>query len=557
MQKIKPILSLLLTVIILLGAYPVNAADALPFQDVSEGDWYSPAVRYCFENGLMMGVSDSEFAPGDTVTREMLAQVVYRIAGGTAVEYTERFDDVKPDEWYTDAILWDAAQGLTNGAGATSFGIGEQTTREQVVTFFFRYDAPESWEKSDLSCFADSSAVSDWAVDAVNWAVASGILVGSRSGDAAFLAPNASCTRAEFAQILRRYLDGSQRETGELPDPDPTPGISKYAVTFNGIQPPHTYGTPANAKSALVRLSDLTACFPALRAETTVTDDGAAYQCRIRCGNLELGYLSGNETAVYDGTDWYIPVGALPEKLGYTPYYDEAEAHLYYTPLPDVNKIPAGINVPVLMYHAVSDNIWSEIDELFVSPANMEAQLKYLVNNGYTPIFFEDLPNAASYRKPVILTFDDGYRDNYTELFPLLKKYHVKATIFVIPDNVGKPVFMTWEQIREMSDSGLVSIQSHTMTHPDLDTLSAEKNEWELAQSQLIITRKTGKQPCVICYPTGLYNNATITSAQKHYLFGLLMKGSTDYRTGANRYTIPRYYVSRYTSLSSFINMVS
>lgn len=557
MQKIKPILSLLLTVIILLGAYPVSAADALPFADVSEGDWYCPAVRYCFENGLMMGVSDTEFAPGDTVTREMLAQVVYRIAGGTAVEYTERFDDVKPDEWYTDAILWDAAQGLTNGASATSFGIGEQTTREQVVTFFFRYDAPESWEKSDLSRFADSSAVSDWAIDAVNWAVASGILVGSRSGDATFLAPTASCTRAEFAQILRRYLDESQRETGELPDPDPTPSISKYAVTFNGVQPPHTYGTPANAKSALVCLSDLTACFPSLRVETTVTDDRTAYQCRIRCGNLELGYLSGNETAVYDGTDWYIPANALPEKLGYTPYYDEAEAHLYYTPLPNVNKVPAGINVPVLMYHAVSDNIWSEIDELFVSPANMEAQLKYLVDNGYTPIFFEDLPNAASYKKPVILTFDDGYRDNYTELFPLLKKYHVKATIFVIPDNVGKPVFMTWEQIREMSDSGLVSIQSHTMTHPDLDTLSAEKNEWELAQSQLIITRKTGKQPCVICYPTGLYNNATIASAQKHYLFGLLMKGSVDYRTGANRYTIPRYFVSRYTSLSSFINMVS
>lgn len=549
--------SILLTAVILLGTFSVSAAQPFPFTDVSEGDWFRPAVQYCFDNGLMMGVSETEFAPGETVTREMLAQVVYRIAGGTPVEYTDRFDDVAPDEWYTDAILWDAAQGLTNGSTATAFGIGEQTTREQVVTFFFRYDAPESWEKADLNRFADSSDVSIWAHDAVNWAVASGILVGSQSGDAVLLAPTASCTRAEFAQILRRYLDESQRETGELPTPDAAPPVSEYSITIAGVPLSHTYGTTENAKNALVRLSDLAICFPSLRVETTVTDDRTGYQCRIRCGTLELGYLSGKSASVYDGTDWYIPAGVLPEKLGYTPYYDAAQKHLYYTLLPDVAKIPSGISVPILMYHAVSDNIWSDNDELFVSPSNMEAQLKYLVNNGYTPIFFEDLPYAANYQKPVILTFDDGYRDNYTELFPLLKKYHVKATVFVIPDNIGKPVFLTWEQAKEMSDSGLVSIQSHSMTHPNLDTLNAAQNEWELSQSQLIITRNIGRQPCVICYPTGLYNNATIASAQKHYLFGLLMKGSTDYRTGANRYTIPRYYVSRYTSLSSFINMVS
>lgn len=555
MHKIK-LRFIFLAAAVLLTVFPVRAAQALPFRDVSESDWFCSAVRYCYENSLMLGTSDAEFSPGETVTREMLAQVVYRIAGGTPVAYSDRFDDVPPEQWYTDAILWDAAQGLTNGSTLTSFGVGEETTREQVVTFFFRYDAPESWENADLSTFADGSDVSPWAQEAVNWAVASGILVGSRSGSSLLLAPTASCTRAEFAQILRRYLDKPQ-EVGEFPAPDAVPLVSDYAVTIEGTLLPHTYGNAANAEAALIRLSDLAVCFPSLRAETTVTDDHSGYQCRIRCGTAELGYLSGTACAAYDGMDWYIPAGALPEMLGYTPYYDSAEKHLYYTRLPDVKKIPSGISVPVLMYHAVSDNIWSDNDELFVSPSGMEAQLKYLVNNGYTPIWFEDLPNAASYQKPVILTFDDGYRDNYTELFPLLKKYHVKATVFVIADNVGKPVFMTWEQIREMSDSGLVSIQSHTMTHPDLDTLSAAQNEWELAQSQLAITRKTGRQPCVICYPTGRFSSATLTSAQAHYLFGVKMNGGTDYRTGTDRYTVPRYYVSRYTSLDSFIYMIS
>ena len=83
------------------------------------------------------------------------------------------------------------------------------------------------------------------------------------------------------------------------------------------------------------------------------------------------------------------------------------------------------------MYHAVSDNMWG-IDELFVSPASMEEQLRYLVDNGYEPIWFSDLAELEQYEKPVILTFDDGYDDNYTELLPLLcdpDLEHVRKTL--------------------------------------------------------------------------------------------------------------------------------
>lgn len=88
-----------------------------------------------------------------------------------------------------------------------------------------------------------------------------------------------------------------------------------------------------------------------------------------------------------------------------------------------------GRQVPVLMYHAVGDDCWGE-EHLFVRPAELEQQLQYLSENGYETIFFEDLAHLERYEKPVILTFDDGYDDNYTLLLPLLQKYHMKATIF-------------------------------------------------------------------------------------------------------------------------------
>ena len=106
----------------------------------------------------------------------------------------------------------------------------------------------------------------------------------------------------------------------------------------------------------------------------------------------------------------------------------------------------------------------------------MEEQLRYLVDNGYEPIWFSDLAELEQYEKPVILTFDDGYDDNYTELLPLLRKYNVKATVFMIADAMGMQHKMTEEQVREMADSGLVSIQSHgdyDMNPPEEDIVHA------------------------------------------------------------------------------------
>ena len=258
---------------------------------------------------------------------------------------------------------------------------------------------------------------------------------------------------------------------------------------------------------------------------------------------------------VVAGDHVYVPLEALCEGLGIGYFYDTDRFHAYATPAAGQWQIPTGYRVPTLMYHGVSDTGWGAMD-LFVRPADLEAQLQYLTENGYTPIWFEDLARVDEIEKPVLLTFDDGYVDNYTELFPLLQKYDVKATIFVIAGTVDwNPNNLTSAQIKEMSDSCLVSIQSHTQTHPYLPGLDRETQEWELEYSKLVLTRITGKEPYVICYPAGNVNADTLELAERHYRMGVDM-GNYWYTTGDDPYLVRRWYVSRYLTLGAFAQLV-
>ena len=253
--------------------------------------------------------------------------------------------------------------------------------------------------------------------------------------------------------------------------------------------------------------------------------------------------------------EYWLPARWISDELGADLLWDSETSTAYLTAPVRKRDIPQGVQVPTLMYHAVSDDLWG-ISELFVSPSEMEKQLSYLKENGYETIFFSDLPNLADYEKPVLLTFDDGYDDNYTELLPLLQKYNVKATVFMIADAMGMQHKMTEEQVREMADSGLVSIQSHGLTHADMDAMDEETLIRELGESQRILTRVTGRQPSVLCYPTGRYSDLTLEVAERYYNFGLKMVGG-QYNTADDPFLVSRYYVSRYTGLDSFAAMVA
>lgn len=204
--------------------------------------------------------------------------------------------------------------------------------------------------------------------------------------------------------------------------------------------------------------------------------------------------------------------------------WDGDQGTVYLSAPIRTRDIPQGVQVPTLMYHAVSDNLWG-IEELFVSPSELEQQLSYLLEEGYEPIFFSDLPNLSDYENPILLTFDDGYDDNYTELLPLLEEYNVKATVFVITGLVDTEHYLTAEQVKALSDSGLVEIQSHTVNHNELPTLSREDQEYELTQSRLDLARITRKIPSVLCYPSGERSDTTVELTQTYYDFGVDMNG--------------------------------
>lgn len=285
-------------------------------------------------------------------------------------------------------------------------------------------------------------------------------------------------------------------------------------------------------------------------------ESGSAHASDKALVQLTDGAVMLGETTFDTAVDGivYLPIAAAAEAMGYPTY--ELDGTTYYTPAARRFTPTPDVNVPVLMYHAVSDDLWG-IDELFVSPSSMEEQLKYLTENGYEAIWFEDLAHLEDYEKPVILTFDDGYDDNYTELLPLLQKYQVKATVFVIGNAPGViPHKMTPKQVREMADSGLVSIQSHSYTHEDMDAMDEATTEYELSESQKAITRLTGRVPYVLCYPTGKYNDWTLKHIGEYYNFGIKMVGG-QYNTSDDPFLVNRYYVSRYTDIYGFASYLS
>ena len=176
----------------------------LPFTDVSTSDWFYDAVKFVYENGLMDGVGSNLFAPNAVLTRAMAVTILYRLEGSPAVTTDAGFNDVAAGTWYTDAVNWAAANNIVNGVENNNFNPTGSLTREQMATVLYRYAQYKGVDVSasgDISGFADSANVSSWAVDAVKWAVGSG-LVNGVEGNA--LAPQGTSTRAQAATVLMR-----------------------------------------------------------------------------------------------------------------------------------------------------------------------------------------------------------------------------------------------------------------------------------------------------------------------------------------------------------------
>ena len=182
--------------------------ETISFLDVKERDWFYEAVSYAVENGLMSGMSEDIFAPNTPLTREMLAVVLYNVEGQPESTEANAFTDVKTDMWYTDAILWANENGIVAGYDNGAYGVGDLITREQFATILYRYAQFKGYDTTQggmaVREFSDYENISDYARPAMAWAVNAGIMGGMDDGT---LMPQGKATRAEAATMLMNFCE--------------------------------------------------------------------------------------------------------------------------------------------------------------------------------------------------------------------------------------------------------------------------------------------------------------------------------------------------------------
>lgn len=207
----KRTLSFVVAMLLTLSLLPVSAfaeAEAPFFEDVTADAWYYSAVQSAVKGGLMTGISETSFAPEETVTRAMLVTILYRLEGSPKTGNTIGFTDVSSSSWYFDAIKWAAANGIASGYSSSTFGAEDNITRQQMAAMLQRcakYKGRRIDATADLSAYSDAPLVADWARDGMNWAVFSGLITGT---DKNSLSPDGFATRAQAAVVLQRYISG-------------------------------------------------------------------------------------------------------------------------------------------------------------------------------------------------------------------------------------------------------------------------------------------------------------------------------------------------------------
>lgn len=250
------LLAVLLAVVMVLPSVliPGMAAEATGFTDVPEGSWYADAVNYVSEKGYMAGVGDNRFAPNDEVTRAMFVTILARITMAETDGTVSAFTDVPANKWYTGAVSWAAENGIVNGVGDGMFAPGKSITRQDLCTILYRFVNAMDYELTvgEEKTFTDSASVSSYAAEAVRYASSVGLIAGYDDGT---FRPKATATRAQMAVIimrLARLLDG------QIVKPEPMPAQSfdqtseQMQVSVNAPEG----ALPENTKMTVSRVTD-------------------------------------------------------------------------------------------------------------------------------------------------------------------------------------------------------------------------------------------------------------------------------------------------------------
>ena len=188
----------------------VTAIARFPFTDVVAGTWYYGAAAYAYNNGLFAGMTPTTFAPNATMTRAMLVSVLWRLAGAPAPKAPNTFVDVPDGAWYTEAVTWAAENGVVSGIGGSRFDPSGFVTREQTAEILYNYAHNKGYDvsaRADLTAFPDAASVSGWAEEALSWANAAGLINGTVRDGQTILDPQGSASRAQVAMILMNYVE--------------------------------------------------------------------------------------------------------------------------------------------------------------------------------------------------------------------------------------------------------------------------------------------------------------------------------------------------------------
>lgn len=217
-----------------------------------------------------------------------------------------------------------------------------------------------------------------------------------------------------------------------------------------------------------------------------------------------------------EGTTLFLP---LSEDKNPVPPSVTTNTYVPVVPQKNTGKTSSKVSIPVLNYHSVAIDPGNIV---VISPDKLEEQMAYLHDHGYTPLSLEafirllegDTSEKAP-EKPILLTFDDGYIDNYEQAMPILAKYGFPATLFVSPGMTEQDGYLNWEQIKKMQAGGW-DIQPHGMSHPHLPKLTADEQAYEIVEARKLIEEHLGTKADIFCYPYGERNKTTLKLLKQH-----------------------------------------
>ena len=285
----KKTFAALFALLMVLSCVTVATAAKTGFSDVGEGRWSAASINYAVDKGYMKGVGGDKFDPEGSLTRAMVATVLWRREGEPAPTAPSGFSDVPAGEWYADAVAWAKETGVVKGITEKTFEPDGLITREQLATMLFRFSSalvPDAGERADLSAFADYAKVSDWANEPLGWAVAAGLVKGT---DGNRLAPDEGATREQFAAIIERFDAYAENAETPLFDADfyvSPAGDDSWTGSFS--RPFRTLGRAVLAARALDKTASRGGITVAVRTgEYTLFDfdltaaDSGAEECPI------------------------------------------------------------------------------------------------------------------------------------------------------------------------------------------------------------------------------------------------------------------------------------